>query len=457
MKIRRFYGNNIRSALRQVTEEFGNDAAILSNKKVAGGVEVIAALDYDDSLVPSRLPEESKEDIASTDTNQTQNETRPENNPETNIEQLEAAVPEQPRPTKETKVIDSDKDFGQVLNGELSQKNEERLRAESPQHILAEPATTKVEWSLDPSLQAMKEELGLMRSMMSEQLKGISWNKFSEQNPLSAMIIRKLSQLGLDADLLNSIMPQIVQQSDAECAWQQVLAILAKLIPMAGDDLVESGGVVALMGLTGVGKTTTIAKLAARHVIKHGVDSVALISTDNYRISSQEQLATFGRILQIPTAVVSEKNNLASLIKKFSSKRLILIDTAGISLNDNHLAKQLEQLQRCGTSVRKLLSLSASAQGRVMQQAINYFNRFGVDGVIVTKLDETASLGELLSVVIKSQKPVVYTTDGQRIPEDIRIARSHHLVSKAVWLASKYPSASDDWELAQTIDQVKSA
>lgn len=453
MKIRRFYGNNIRSALRQVTDEFGNDAAILSNKKVAGGVEVIAALDYDDSLVPTRLPTHENDS----------NELEPVHEPTSGTEKSDEQVNNHSEPLEQSKIPQSgnnqDKtgEFGQILKQSVEREPSSQTKINQFDHSSISPVKDRVEWSLDPSLQAMKEELGLMRSMMSEQLKGISWNKFSEQNPLSAMIIRRLSKLGLDSAILNSILPHVVQQTDAECAWQQVLAILAKSIPVGEDDIMESGGVVALMGSTGVGKTTTIAKLAARYVIKHGTESVALISTDNYRISGQEQLATFGRILQVATAVVNERNSLNSLLKKFSSKQLILIDTAGISLADTHLSKQLEQFQQCNKPIRKLLTLPASSQGAVLQQTLNYFNRFGVDGVIVTKLDETASLGELLSVVTQSHKPIIYTTDGQRVPEDIRVARSHHLVSKAVWLASKYASDSDDWQLAQTIDQVMSA
>jgi len=445
MKIRRFYGSNIRSALRQVTEEFGTDAAILSNKKVAGGVEVIAALEYDESLV-APTPELSRSHKLA------------------ELPQVDEAESAKPAARNVDVALhamaqtgqrdENSSDFAALLNssGE-STNNGENTKVMAHTKVSPEP----IEWSLDPSLQAMKEELGLMRSMMSEQLKGIGWHQFAEQNPLSAMILRRLSKIGLDSEFLNALLPRVTQQNDAECAWQQVLAIFAKAIPVSGADLLENGGIYAFMGPAGVGKTTTIAKLAARYVIKHGADSVALITTDNYRISAQDQLATFGRILQLPSAKVTDNQSLAMLLKKYADKKLVLIDTAGMSPSDQHLVTQLEHIQSCGNKIHKFLLMSAASQGAVLEQSLNLFNAYQPDSVIVTKLDEAASLGALLSVVTRAYIPIAYTTDGQRIPEDIRVARSHHLVSKAVWLASKYAKMTDDWDLAQTISPAKSA
>ncbi|TQV75359.1 flagellar biosynthesis protein FlhF [Aliikangiella marina] len=471
MKIRRFFGPNIRSALRQVTEEFGNDAAILSNNKVAGGVEVIAALDYDDSLVPPSVDKNGlgAPDLQSQEEAEVQSKfDEPAQGSEaSNAHQTAAADVQQSSfeayqglQDIQSSALPPQQSANQETGGNVERSNRPPLQQPnvtgdsvvSPIH-----GNEKIEWTLDPSLQAMKEELGMMRSMMSEQLKGIGWHQFAQQSPLSAMILRRLSKLGLDSDFLNSLMPHVKQQSDAECAWQQILAILAKSLPIAGSDLLERGGVYAFVGATGVGKTTTIAKLAARYVIKNGADSVALISADNYRISAQEQLTTFGRILQIETARVTEKQSLESLMKKFANKSLVLIDTAGMSRNDPHLVQQLESLNRLHKPIHKLLVVSATSQGAVIQESINFFNAYEPSGLVVTKLDEAASLGELMSVVTKARIPVVYTTDGQRVPEDIRVARSHHLVSKAVWLANKYSRTTDDWSLAQNIDQARSA
>ncbi len=460
MKIRRFYSHNVRSALKQVTETFGEDAAILSNKKVPGGVEVIAALDYDESLMPDNPESIPKteyfpetEDLAFQDKAYQNN---PDQNKATSSFSREANRQKQ-QANFATSANEKNKQVNQIKEpnekDHLELKNISNIISDSPKP--KRPA--KLEWSLDPSLQAMKEELELMRSMMSEQLKGIAWNRYTEVNPLKATIMRRLSELGLNKEALNLLLPTIDTDLDSECCWQRVLATLCKNLPMAQEELFETGGVFAFVGPTGVGKTTTIAKLAARFVIKHGNDSIALISTDNQRITAQEQLATFGRILKIPCANVSDKTSLDFLLKKYADKKLILIDTAGISANESALIKQLDEINNSHRSIKKLLLMSATSQIAVMQQSLKFFSKVSPSALIITKLDEATSLGEILSVVLKANFPIMYTTDGQKIPEDIRVARSHHLVSKAVWLANKYTRDVEEWGLAQSVEHAKSA
>jgi flagellar biosynthesis protein FlhF len=445
MKIRRFYSHNVRSALKQVTETFGEEAAILSNKKVDGGVEIIAALDYDESLMPSSPEEIAVAEPVVSDEVSSYEESR-----------LGLSSSTQSTPSTQSAPTKSENKPTAINEPSITKENLTNLHLSHTQNKQAEPRQ-KVEWSMDPSLQAMKEELELMRSMMSDQLKGIAWNRFTEKDPLKAMIMKRLSELGLTSETVNYLVPYIDAKQDIECCWQTMLATLAKSIPVAEDELLLSGGTYAFVGPTGVGKTTTIAKLAARFIIKHGIDSIALISTDNYRITAQEQLSTFGRILKIPTARVTDKTSLEFLLKKFADKKLILIDTAGVSTGDSDLDKQLKDINLSKRPIKKLLLMSATSQAAVLQQSFKLFSQISPNALVITKLDEAASLGEILSVVLNTHCPVVYTTDGQKIPEDIRVAKSYHLVSKAVWLSNKYARESEAWGLVESTEHAKLA
>jgi len=438
MKIRRFYSQNMRGALRHVAEEFGEDAAILSSQKTADGVEVIAALNYDQDLLPS-----SYKDV----------EKQPELNiAEDLIDQSNKKTAPHVISSNSQYVIHNDEadDNLPVNRSSYSQENNTALHKSKRKY-------SELEWSTDPSLVAMREELELMRIMMSEQLKGIGWQRFSEKDPTSAMLARRFSRLGVSQTIASGLIPQVKKQNDAECCWQNLLALFAKSISVTDNGLMTNGGVYALMGPTGSGKTTTIAKLAARFIIKHGADSVALISTDNYRISAQQQLDRFARLLEIPMQCVSTKLSLDGLLNQFKNKKLVLIDTAGMSRKDTNIAKQLKTLKHTNRPINRFLMVPATHQLKVIKQSIELFKEYSPLGVIITKLDEAASLGELLSLAIENSLPVAFTTDGQRVPEDIRVARSHHLVSKAVWLTGKYGTYTEDWQLAQELPQVQYA
>jgi flagellar biosynthesis protein FlhF len=453
MKIRRFYSKNMRTALRQVTDEFGEDAAILSSQKTPSGVEVIAALDYDEDLLPSSLAkvEESQgsnnESMLSSHSGErfegSVERDNSSNNPSEFTEHRSADLQQSSNLSLVDQLCD---DAGQQFNSANT------VTSSRPQAKM-----NQLEWTTDPGLVAMREELGLMRTMMSEQLKGIGWDRFSDKDPITAMLTRRFTSLGIDHSIADRLIPRVKANQDAECSWQNLLALLAKSVNINGQDLLSNGGIYAFMGPTGAGKTTTIAKMAARFVIKHGTDSVALISTDNYRISAQQQLASFAKLLGIPAVSVTTSKPLDYLLNHLKHKKLILIDTAGMSSNDMAIAKQLETLKNTSKPIKRFLLMPATNQLAVLERSMLLFKPYSPYSVIITKLDEAASLGEILSLVIQENLPIAFTTDGQRIPEDLRIARNHHLVSKAVWLSNKYGRNPQDWQLAQEVSQVRYA
>ncbi len=370
MRIKRFFAPNIRQAIRMVREEVGPDAVILSNTEVDGGVEIIAAMDYDEALL-----------------------------------QGTGSVP-----ASTTAAADSSKPA-------------------------ADP--TRNEWSQDPALLEMRREMKSMRGLLEQQLSSLAWGDMARRNPARARLLHSLRDTGIRPALARQIASEAAQTADDDAAWRQALAILAHRIAVTNDDILDRGGVVALIGPTGVGKTTTIAKLAARYVLRHGARNVALVTTDSYRIGAHEQLRTYARILGLPLRVAASGEELRSALAGFSDKRLVLVDSAGMSQRDLRLTEQMALLADGGEPLRTYLVLSAAGQMFSALEAARAFQDARLRGCIITKLDEAMSLGGLLSVMIQQKLPVAYVSDGQRVPEDLAVARAHSLVSSAVGLAAR--------------------
>jgi len=208
--------------------------------------------------------------------------------------------------------------------------------------------------------------------------------------------------------------------------------MLVKVLPIAEDNLLETGGIAALVGPTGVGKTTTIAKLAARFILKHGSSQVALITTDNYRIGAHEQLNTYGRILDVPVRVASSAQELSHLINDFADKRLILIDTAGMSQRDMKLVEQINTLQQNELSIRSYLVMSAATEYKAMNAVIKAFAVFSPKASILTKLDEAVTIGSAISSIIEHNLPLSFVADGQQVPENIHSPHARSLIEHCV-------------------------
>lgn len=389
MKVKRFFAPDMRQAIRLVREAQGPDAVILSNRKVDGGIEIISALDYDPALLDKQNSESSQAS--------------------------ESAANQ--RVVADTTPDDTD------------------TYTRSPAASRQASSSPAVSWSQDPAIVSMQEEIRHLRGMLENQLAHLAWGDLERREPLHASVMRRLSSMELDTALISQVSAPTVHARDEQHAWQLALAELSATLPVAENDLLDQGGIVALVGSTGVGKTTSIAKLAARYVLRHGRRHVALVTTDSYRIGAHEQLMTYGRLLGIPVQVASDHKELRSTLNSLSDKRLVLIDTAGMSQRDVRLSEQFETLTDSGIPIRTLLVLSATLHPSVLQETVQAFSDVPLDGAILTKLDEAASLGGVLSAVIKQQLPLMFVTDGQRVPEDMHPARSQKLVQLAAELA----------------------
>ncbi len=392
MKIKRFYAADIRQALRQVREELGADAVILSNKPVGGGIELVAAIDYDESAFTPLERPAPVENLAQVTPLRNHQDARPV-----------AAAP--PAPV------------------ELPKQPASK----------APPKSAKtVEWSQDPAIVEMRQEVKQLRRMMENGLSGLSWHDMGSHRPEIQELYRRLMALGLSADICDHLASRVEGAETLDQAWKKALYLLAAEVQVAETDLLDQGGVVALVGPTGVGKTTTVAKLAARFALRHGRRQVALISSDTYRIGAQEQLNTYAKILDVPVRSAGTQEALADALGSFSDKRLVLIDTAGMGPRDVRLSEQLSLLNVRDRQVKRFLTLSAATEQKTAEHAIRIFGKVAPEALILTKVDEAASLGGIFSAMIHAKQSVAFITDGQRVPEDIQGARPHTLVSKAV-------------------------
>ncbi|MGQ7958413.1 flagellar biosynthesis protein FlhF [Pseudomonas sp. SP16.1] len=417
MQVKRFFAADMRTAMKLVRDELGADAAIIGNRRVAGGVELTAALDYQVTPAP----------------------VRPNPALEAELRKTQARIASAQAELATRAEQDAGKDR-QLFANESLVAPELPVTPVKPQRPAAEPAPTQP--GVDPyALDAMRFELNGLRELIEVQLGSIAWGQLQNRRPQQANLWRRLQRMGLPADLAQALLNKVADVAEPRQAWRMLLAHLAHAIKTPQVEPLEEGGVIALVGPAGMGKTTTLAKLAARYVLKHGAQQVALVSMDSYRIGAQEQLKTLGRILGVSVTQVDPGQSLLQALAPLAKKRVVLIDTAGLPSSDPALRLQLDSLAGRGIQAKNYLVLAATSQNQVLKAAYHSYKRCGLAGCILTKLDEAASLGEVLALAIGQHLPVAYVTDGPRIPDDLQVPRSHQLVSRAVGLqAADEPS-----------------
>jgi flagellar biosynthesis protein FlhF len=298
------------------------------------------------------------------------------------------------------------------------------------------------------SLNDLRAEMQNLRRWMQAELSGLSWYDLGQRAPHSQELLGRLMTLGLAPALARRLAERVSDIEVLDQAWRKALYLMAGELRIDDRDPLERGGVVALVGPTGVGKTTTIAKMAARFALRNGHRSVALITTDGYRIGARDQLQTYGRILNVPVRTAASRDEMDEALNLLSDRRLVLIDTAGMAAAHERVADQAETLAAAGPGLTTLLTLSATTEPAAVQRALRLFGEFKPDACVLTKLDEAASLGGLLSALIQADLPTTLVTDGQRVPEDLQVARAHPLVSRAAELLDENPVESDPGYMA---------
>ncbi|VVO09047.1 flagellar biosynthesis protein FlhF [Pseudomonas fluorescens] len=409
MQVKRFFAADMRQAMKLVRDELGADAAIIGNRRIAGGVELTAALDYKLSALAPRVP---------------------------NIELEDELRKTQSRIVTAQAELSLRGDGDSTINRQLfaglpltaAEPLIEPTFVEPPR-----PAPAPAAPSLDQqAFDSMRFELNGLRELLEVQLGSLAWTQLQGSRPQQANLWRRLQRIGLSGPLSRDLLALTAEIEEPRQAWRMLLAHLARMIATPEIEPLEEGGVIAMVGPAGMGKTTTLAKLAARYVLKYGPQNIALVSMDSYRIGAQEQLKTLGRILNVPVTHLDPGQSLAQALEPLLRKRVVLIDTAGLQASDPALRMQLESLAGRGIKSKNYLVLATTSQKQVLTAAYHSYKRCGLAGCILTKLDETASLGEVLSLAISHQLPVAYLTDGPRIPDDLHLPRRHQLVSRAV-------------------------
>jgi len=514
MKIKRFVAKDMRTALTQIKEELGVDAVIMSNKKIPEGVELMAAVDYNQAVPPAKSSastvtntEEREEpsnvrevsndvvDFGQKAPEQTSlsehNRVKPisvsesvsNNAPADSLSALLSRQVQQPNPhypaQQQVKIPDvldegaieqqlkdftdrlrqpnanessSEQSYQQTSTLDYDQNGDDNITANVSAHTSSSPLSidssnannsvnlgTRNDLNVSSQeLTRMQQEMASIRSLLEHQVSGLMWQDMAQKDPQRAVLVNRLLSLGLNEQIADQIAGYVPEQSHEKEAWSQATQLIAKQINTTQNDIINRGGVVALVGPTGVGKTTTIAKLAAGFAQVHGNDQVALISTDTFRIAGFEQLATYGKIIGCQVSLAKDSQALDTLLQQYSKKKLILIDTAGMGQRDMRLAEHLTALiSNSRVRIRNYLVLAANSQQGVMQENVDRFKKVPLSGCIYTKLDESISIGEIITTSIQNGLPIGYLTDGQRVPEDIKVANAEKLVTLADKMATK--------------------
>ena len=435
MKIKRFFAKDMRSALAEVKDVLGADAVIMSNKKVSGGIEIVAAVDDDEvPVTPVQRPLRDDNVKISSQARQFVTPMNDQQQAET-LQSLLMRGRQQPSPQTlaEQSSWADPRLAPEAGNAERKEPTLGQPKPAAPLQLHDSREHKRKESAKDKELNGMRQEIASIRRLLEHQVSGLMWQEVERREPVRAMVIKHLNELGFSDGFADQLAMRINDRAPPHEAWSQIEAALTQQLLTGEDEILRQGGAVALLGPTGVGKTTTIAKLAARFAARYGADQIALITTDHYRIGAHEQLQTYGRIMGVVVKQARTYQELAQALYQLRHRRLVLIDTAGMGQRDLRLNEQLDTLVGDKQiKIRNYLVLPATAQRRVLQEAVDHFRRIPLAGCILTKLDESLSLGDVLDISIQNSLPISYITDGQRVPEDLRLADGLELVKQAL-------------------------
>ncbi|MFM9971115.1 MAG: flagellar biosynthesis protein FlhF [Burkholderiales bacterium] len=478
MKASRFVASCSRDAMQQVRDALGADALILANRATAEGVEILAIAESEvenviagtsANVTPERQPVSMEQSAARANvaTKVVAAAPRRANAVITPTGRgSDGRKPSEPRSFRD--FVRATSGANQAVTNQASAKNDwsaGNCLVAGPQGTQHGATTARGNQSanLTASAQAAPEvmaELKEMKGLLTQQFETLAWNESLRKRPLRGVLLRELLGAGFGATLSRGITERLPDDYSEAESRRWLLEILARnLLCQSDPDIVDEGGVYALVGPTGAGKTTTAAKLAARCVMKFGAQSLGLITTDNYRIGAQDQLRIYGKILGVPVFIAQDAAELELAIGAYAGKHLVLIDTIGMGQRDARLAEQHALL--CLPSVRRLLLLNATCQSDTLDDVVRAYGgamntsaprRAVLHGAILTKLDEAIKLGGVLDVVLRHKLRTHFMSNGQRVPEDLHPANAKLLAHRALKAASAAGSRIDSDTFAMAME-----
>jgi flagellar biosynthesis protein FlhF len=430
VKTRRFVAPTMREALFQIRRELGPDAAILAQRPLAQGVEVTVALDYRPEPEPERnapprpvsAPVPAPAQAAS---------------PAPAAAPAPAArvawpAPPPPRP---------DSPFGAALlrvadaRAQNGRSAVAAPRSDPARATAAAARGLRVVRSQDPGLLTMRREVRVLRQLLERQFASLAWDDLARRQPLHAAVLRDFETMHFAPDVARALVARIPADTRSRYSFGIATALLAKNMPVAGSDRLLEGGCWALVGPTGAGKTTTVAKLAARWVDAHGPDSVGIIGIDGYRVGAREQLRAHARLLGVKMRVAATPRDLGKALESMQGRRLVLIDTAGLGQRDLRMGEQQALMASAPGRFGTLLVLPATAELAVLDEIVRAHAALAPAGCILTKVDESPGLAPALSAVMRASLELFYMCDGQRGPENLHFAGAKR--PWLVWQATK--------------------
>lgn len=354
MQVKRFFGPDAKTVIRQIHETLGEEAMILSNRSLDNGVEILCGIGAD----------------------------------------LE-------------------------IDHESSQPKK----------------STKMNWIEDPTLMSMRKELNSLKGLLEDQLSGFAWKELKIKKPVYASLIERLIHIGFQLPMAKKMALQVEESVDLETAWNELQKRMAGVLPIVHSDLLNTAKIIALIGPSGSGKTTSLIKLASRYLISHKTDSVAVIAMDSDRVAAYEPLKVYGKLLGFTVNVLDASKSLSKMLDEVRYASLTLIDTPSCLSNRLRVMEQIKDAGNNGYVIKKLLTLSSIQNYRFSHQNALYFKQYGVDGCVLTNTDLATNLAESLDIVIESNFPINYITNGEQIPEDIHLPEASLLTKQCFELS----------------------